>query len=190
MTILATVQDQEEEQGMPSGPIDKSVPYQLEVDDEGWPLLPSSKEITLQDIKQIVRSYVTLIYRACMSLQVIVQNVSSHPGLQARLPTMPRLMSLGLRYSPIQTSSSAHSISLRMLPFARYPGCEQRSSSPVSSSGPGPRGKDTYLSASVRCALRTSGSLPKRGPQPRRQGRGLQITQMMMISALRRTHPL
>ena len=73
MIILATVQDQEEEQGMPSGPIDRSVPYRLEVDDEGWPLLPSSKEITLQDVKQIVRSYVTLIYRACMS--VIVQNV-------------------------------------------------------------------------------------------------------------------
>jgi hypothetical protein len=68
MTILATVQDEEEEQGMPSGPIDKSVPYQLEVDDEGWPLLPHSKEVTLHEIKQIVRSYVTLIYRACMSL--------------------------------------------------------------------------------------------------------------------------
>jgi hypothetical protein len=42
---------------------DRSVPWQLKCDKEGFPILPSSEQRSLPDIKQIIRSFLTLNYR-------------------------------------------------------------------------------------------------------------------------------
>jgi hypothetical protein len=56
----------EEEDGdnddAPPAPVDKSVPWPLECDEHGWPLLPGLKELSLVQIKDIVRSFLTVIY--------------------------------------------------------------------------------------------------------------------------------
>jgi hypothetical protein len=42
---------------------DKSVPWDLARDAEGWPVLPAEMKFPLQESKEIVRSFVTLTYR-------------------------------------------------------------------------------------------------------------------------------
>jgi hypothetical protein len=42
---------------------DKSVPYELEVDEEKWPILPETDKVGLQILKDIVRSFLTTTYR-------------------------------------------------------------------------------------------------------------------------------
>jgi hypothetical protein len=46
-----------------AGLVDKSVPWQLKSDHDGLPILPSSEGLQLPDIKQIIRSFITLHYR-------------------------------------------------------------------------------------------------------------------------------
>ena len=59
--LLAAAPDQEETDI--KGPVtDKSVRFSLEIGDDGWPLLPDSSDITLPQMKDIVRSYLTMIY--------------------------------------------------------------------------------------------------------------------------------
>jgi hypothetical protein len=45
------------------GPTDKSVPWPLRRDADGLPILPAIKDRTLPQIKQIVRSFLSLTYR-------------------------------------------------------------------------------------------------------------------------------
>lgn len=42
---------------------DKSVPWPLKLDGEGWPILPNTEGITLSKLKELVRSFLTLCYR-------------------------------------------------------------------------------------------------------------------------------
>jgi hypothetical protein len=43
--------------------MDKSVTWSLQLDDEGWPILPPSGDLTTPDLKDIIRSFLTLTYR-------------------------------------------------------------------------------------------------------------------------------
>ena len=61
--IIQPAQPDDEEADGRAPTIDKSVPFVLETDDEGWPLLPSAEDITLVRMKDIIRSYLTMIYR-------------------------------------------------------------------------------------------------------------------------------
>ena len=54
---------QTEEEGIIQQKTEKSVPWPLEVDKNGYPILPSTVGKSLPDIKDIVRSFVTLSYR-------------------------------------------------------------------------------------------------------------------------------
>ena|ERR1700734_309049 len=38
----------------------------LEFDDNGYPLLPAMADMSLEDMKQYIRRYVTIIYRECL----------------------------------------------------------------------------------------------------------------------------
>jgi hypothetical protein len=58
----AAEQEEGDDDNAPSLPVDKSVPWPLESDEDGWPLLPSLKELSLVQIKDIVRSFLTIIY--------------------------------------------------------------------------------------------------------------------------------
>jgi hypothetical protein len=49
-------------------PMDKGVPYPLELDEDGVPILPPSEKKSLPEIKQIVRSFLTLNYRKFLNL--------------------------------------------------------------------------------------------------------------------------
>jgi hypothetical protein len=44
-------------------PTDKGVPYPLKLDEDGLPILPPNDKKLLPEIKQIVRSFLTLNYR-------------------------------------------------------------------------------------------------------------------------------
>jgi hypothetical protein len=55
-------QEEGDDDNAPSLPVDKSVPWPLESDEDGWPLLPSLKELSLVQIKDIARSFLTIIY--------------------------------------------------------------------------------------------------------------------------------
>ena len=46
-----------------AGPVDKSVPWPLKSNPDGLPILPPSEGLQLPDIKQIIRSFITLHYR-------------------------------------------------------------------------------------------------------------------------------
>jgi hypothetical protein len=47
---------------------DKSVPWPLKHDQNGYPTLPDMEEKSLPDLKDIVRSFVTLSYRRPFSV--------------------------------------------------------------------------------------------------------------------------
>jgi hypothetical protein len=55
-----------------AGPVDKSVPWPLESNHDGLPILPSSEGLLLPDIKQIIRSFITLHYRELISCSIIL----------------------------------------------------------------------------------------------------------------------
>jgi hypothetical protein len=42
---------------------DKSLPYDLDVDEDGWPIVPEGDKVSLQRLKDIVRSFLTVTYR-------------------------------------------------------------------------------------------------------------------------------
>jgi hypothetical protein len=44
-------------------PMDKGVPYPLKLDEDGVPILPPNEKKSLAEIKQIIRSFLTLNYR-------------------------------------------------------------------------------------------------------------------------------
>ena len=44
---------------------DKSLPYQLDSNDDGWPILPGRKDLRLSKLKDLIRSFVTMTYRTC-----------------------------------------------------------------------------------------------------------------------------
>jgi hypothetical protein len=54
----------------PAGPVDKSVPWRLELNQDGLPILPSSEGLQLPDIKKIIRSFITLHYRELICCQI------------------------------------------------------------------------------------------------------------------------
>jgi hypothetical protein len=56
------VEEDGDDDGAPLPPVDKSVPWPIERDENGWPLLPGLKELSLVQIKDIVRSFLTVIY--------------------------------------------------------------------------------------------------------------------------------
>jgi len=49
-------------------PMDKGVPYPLELDEDGVPILPPNEKKSLPEIKQIIRSFFTLNYRMFLIL--------------------------------------------------------------------------------------------------------------------------
>jgi hypothetical protein len=49
-------------------PMDKGVPYPLELGEDGVPILPPNEKKSLPEIKQIVRSFLTLNYRMFLIL--------------------------------------------------------------------------------------------------------------------------
>lgn len=49
-------------------PTDKGVPYRLKLDEDGVPILPANDNKNLPEIKQIVRSFLTLNYRMFLML--------------------------------------------------------------------------------------------------------------------------
>lgn len=49
-------------------PMDKGVPYPLELDEDGVPILPPNDKKSLPEIKQIIRSFLTLNYRKFLIL--------------------------------------------------------------------------------------------------------------------------
>jgi hypothetical protein len=46
-----------------AAPKDKSVTWPLGLDQDGWPILPAGGDLSTSDLKDIVRSFVTLTYR-------------------------------------------------------------------------------------------------------------------------------
>jgi hypothetical protein len=51
---------------------DRSVPWPLKLDQDGYPILPAMEGKSLPDLKDIVRSFVTLSYRVlCFLLPAI-----------------------------------------------------------------------------------------------------------------------
>jgi hypothetical protein len=48
--------------------MDKGVPYSLELDEDGVPILPPNEKKSLPEIKQIIRSFLTLNYRMFLIL--------------------------------------------------------------------------------------------------------------------------
>jgi hypothetical protein len=55
--------------------LDKSVPVTLQVNEEGWPLLPDIEDQSLSEAKSIVRSYLTLCYSLFLTS---IFNISLH----------------------------------------------------------------------------------------------------------------
>lgn len=55
---------------------DKSVPWHLESDGEGWPILPDANTYSLTEVKDIIRSFLTLIYRE--SLLLILEHICNY----------------------------------------------------------------------------------------------------------------
>lgn len=53
--------------------MDKGVPYPLELDEDGVPILPPNDKKSLPEIKQIVRSFLTLNYRMFL---ILFRNIS------------------------------------------------------------------------------------------------------------------
>jgi hypothetical protein len=51
-----------------AGPSDKGVPWPLQLDDNELPILPSSEDRSLLQVKQVVRSFLTLTYRQSIPL--------------------------------------------------------------------------------------------------------------------------
>lgn len=44
------------------GPTDRSVPSLLDTDDQSWPILPNVGQMGLPDLKDVIRSFVTMTY--------------------------------------------------------------------------------------------------------------------------------
>jgi hypothetical protein len=58
---------EEDDGSAPKVIADKSVPWPLHHDQDGYPTLPDMVGKSLPDLKDIVRSFVTLSYRMCLS---------------------------------------------------------------------------------------------------------------------------
>jgi hypothetical protein len=74
----------DEEGALPTkaGRSDKSVPWPLKSNGDGLPIFPPIKDRTLPEIKQIVRSFLTLTYRlllpSSLTFQYILSNLVFH----------------------------------------------------------------------------------------------------------------
>ena len=49
--------------GLPTKRYDKSVPYNLETDKGGWPIIPDEDDLPLITLRDMIRSIVTMTYR-------------------------------------------------------------------------------------------------------------------------------
>lgn len=63
MTNDMTTADRQTEEAVAIQETDKSVPWPLPHDKNGYPILPATEGKSLPEIKDIVRSFVTLSYR-------------------------------------------------------------------------------------------------------------------------------
>jgi len=65
--------------------MDKGVPYPLESDEDGVPILPPNDKKSLPEIKQIVRSFLTLNYRrSLISFRDVPMLNTAYSGHAAR----------------------------------------------------------------------------------------------------------
>jgi hypothetical protein len=55
---------------------DKSILWRLETDVEGWPILPDANTFSLTEVKDIIRSFLTMIYRE--SLLFIAEQICNY----------------------------------------------------------------------------------------------------------------
>ena len=58
----------------------------LELDTDGWPLLPAKADVSLDQCKRIIRDYIYIAYRRLSCLQ------PSHPALTIALPSSRTLL--------------------------------------------------------------------------------------------------
>jgi hypothetical protein len=47
---------------------DKSVPWPMDSDEDGWPIMPEGDNLNAPDFKDIIRSFVTLTYSKLRSI--------------------------------------------------------------------------------------------------------------------------
>jgi hypothetical protein len=59
---------EEPENGLLSKSTDASVPWDLQTDSDGWPILPLELGLPLPQLKEILRSFLTLTYRELIQI--------------------------------------------------------------------------------------------------------------------------
>jgi len=102
---------------------DKSLPYQLGSNGDGWPILPGQKDLRLSKLKDLIRSFITMTYRTWKNnyRNVISQN---HQDV---LPTTNMLLCLGQSLQKILINILIRMIPQKELPSKTLPSCVSRS---------------------------------------------------------------
>jgi hypothetical protein len=100
---------------------DNSIPWNLPTNSDGWPILPLELDLSLPQLKEILRSFVTITYRE-LALNLML-NLLPITFYQAIVQTTKEFLFLGNRYMMIPASLSHVIIFLRACSFENPPRC-------------------------------------------------------------------
>ena len=67
----------DEDADKPKPRYDKSLPYELQKNDDGWPILPHTEDLRLSKLKDMIRSFITITYSKFDSITIFVTDTWS-----------------------------------------------------------------------------------------------------------------